>query len=286
VVDLPPEVRAWLAEKGQGEVLSTDQAGGGCIHRACVLHTAGGGRYFLKTNPDPPAGIFVAEAAGLKALQVPGGPAIPGVFLVGEKFLLLEDLQPAPRQKDFWPVYGRQLAHIHRQTHPRFGFPEDNYIGSSPQLNGWMDDGVDFFREKRLIPQLRWGRETGWLTPADLRQCEKLLDKLEDLIPEQPAVLVHGDLWSGNLITDSEGRPALIDPAVYYGWAEADLAMADLFGRYPDSFYAAYTELNPLPSGYRERYPLYNLYHLLNHLNLFGRSYLPGVREVLRRFVN
>ena len=284
MADLPPEVRLWLTEKGQGEVLSADPVGGGCIHQACSLRMAAGKRYFLKTNPEPPAGIFFAEVAGLKALQVPGGPALPGVFLVGDKFLLLEDLQPAPRRKDFWPVYGRQLAHIHRQTNPRFGFPEDNYIGSSPQQNGWMDHGADFFRENRFAPQLKWGREKGLLTPADLCQFEKLLNKFEILIPEQPAVLIHGDLWSGNLITDSDGSPALIDPAVYYGWAEADLAMTDLFGRYPDSFYDTYNEVNPLQSGYRERYPLYNLYHLLNHLNLFGRSYLPGVREVLRRF--
>jgi len=284
VADIPPEVRLWLAEKGQGEVLSADPATGGCIHQACSLRTAAGGRYFLKTNPEPPHGIFFAEAEGLKALQVPGGPALPGVLLVGEKFLLMEDLQPAPPRKDFWPIYGRQLAQIHRQTNPRFGFPGDNYIGSSPQLNGWMDHGVDFFRENRFAPQLKWGREKGLLTPADLRLCQKLLDKLEILIPEQPAVLIHGDLWSGNLITDTDGSPALIDPAVYYGWAEADLAMTDLFDRYPDAFYEAYNDVNPLQSGYRERYPLYNLYHLLNHLNLFGRSYLPGVREVLRRF--
>lgn len=280
----PPEVQDWMIENGEGEVLSADPVGGGCIHQARRLRTAAGGCFFLKTNPDPPTGIFDAEAAGLKALRVPGGPAVPLVFLVGEKFLLLEDLQPAPRQADFWTAYGRQLAQLHLQTSPRFGFAEDNYIGSSPQLNGWMENGLDFFKERRFTPQISWARDRGRLTADDLRLCDTLLGKLGDIIPEQPAVLLHGDLWSGNLMTDSNGGPALIDPAAYYGWAEADLAMTDLFGMYPDLFYDAYNEINPLQSGYRERYSIYNLYHLLNHLNLFGLSYLPGVREILGRF--
>lgn len=281
---IPAEVQTWLAERGAGETLSVDPVGGGCIHQASRLRTAEGGSYFLKTNPAPPEGIFAAEAAGLKALRVPGGPAVPDVFLVGETFLLLEDLQPAPRGEDFWTIYGRQLAHLHQQGSPQFGFDSDNFIGSSPQLNGWMENGLDFYRERRLAPQIRWGREQGLLTPADLDSCEKLLARLGEIVPDQPSVLLHGDLWSGNLITDWQGNPALIDPAVYYGWAEADLAMTDLFGRYPDLFYAAYTEVNPLQPGYRERFSLYNLYHLLNHLNLFGRGYLPGVRETLAKY--
>jgi len=281
---IPPDVRQWLTEQGEGEELSLEGVGGGCIHQASRLRTAAGGSYFLKTNPDPPPGIFSAEAAGLRALQVPEGPKAPDVILVGEKFLLLEDLQPGPRRGDFWSVYGRQLAQVHRQSSPRFGFDEDTFIGASPQLNGWMENGLDFFRERRLAPQIRWARDRGLLSSADLRSCQKLLDRLGDILPEQPAVLLHGDLWSGNLITDHAGNPALIDPAVYYGWAEADLAMTDLFGRYPDSFFDVYLESNPLQSGFRERFPLYNLYHLLNHLNLFGRSYLPRVSEVLRKF--
>jgi fructosamine-3-kinase len=148
-----------------------------------------------------------------------------------------------------------------------------------------MEDGLDFFRERRLVPQINWARERGLLTSSDLRLCDTVLDKLGEIIPDQSAVLLHGDLWSGNLITDIHGNPALIDPAVYYGWAEADLAMTDLFGMYPDSFFAAYQEINPLLPGYRERFSLYNLYHLLNHLNLFGSSYLSGVRGTLHKFV-
>lgn len=284
MVVLPSEVTDWLAEQGQGEVLSEDHVGEGCIHQTCRLHTSAGGRFFLKTNPEPPAGVFYSEAVGLEALRVPGAPTVPGVLLVGEEYLLLEDLQPASRRVDFWEVYGRKLARLHLQTSSCFGFSADNYIGSSPQLNSWMDSGLAFFKERRLQPQILRGKERGLLNSSDLNSCENLLDKLADLIPEQPAALLHGDLWSGNLITDSEGGPALIDPAVYYGWPEADLAMTELFGSYPDAFYAAYNEVHPLQSGYRERYPIYNLYHMLNHLNLFGLSYLPGVREILRGF--
>jgi fructosamine-3-kinase len=282
---LPPEVIEWLAEKGEGEVLSADPVSGGCIHQSRMLRTTGGGCYFLKTNPDPIPGIFSSEALGLDVLKIPDGPTVPEVYLIGERFLLLEDLQPAPRRDDFWTIYGRQLAQIHLQASPRFGFVEDNFIGSTPQMNGWMNNGLDFFKERRLVPQIQWGRERGLLTSTDLSHLETLLGKLAGFIPDQPPVLLHGDLWSGNLITDSSGNPALIDPAVYYGWAEADLAMTDLFGRYPDRFYSAYHEINPLLSGFRDRFSLYNLYHLLNHLNLFGSSYLPGLRSVLGRFM-
>lgn len=284
MVFLHPEVKKWLIENGEGEVLSADPVAGGCIHQSCRLCMSSGRYYFLKMNPEPPAGIFFAESAGLNVLRVPDGPTVPEVFLAGDDFLLLEDLQPAPRREDFWTDYGRKLARIHLQTSSLYGFNDDNYIGSSPQFNGWMDNGLDFFRDRRLSPQIRWARDRGLLTPSDLRQFEKLLKKLGEIIPDQPPVLVHGDLWSGNLITDSKGNPALIDPAVYYGWAEADLAMTDLFGSYPDLFYEAYNDLNPLLPGYRDRYPLYNLYHLLNHLNLFGPGYLPGMRRTLSLF--
>jgi fructosamine-3-kinase len=203
---------------------------------------------------------------------------------VGDNFLLLEDLKQAPRRKDFWEIYGRQLAVLHSQPNSRFGFPHDNYIGSTPQDNGWMEDGIDFFRERRLTPQIRLATDRGYLSPDDRKLCDSLIAKLPGLLPGSPPVLVHGDLWSGNLITDSAGSPALIDPAVYFGWAEADLAMTDLFGRYPEAFYESYTTKNPLPKGFRERFPIYNLYHLLNHLNIFGREYLSRVRKVLLRY--
>ncbi|MFN2281676.1 MAG: fructosamine kinase family protein [Anaerolineales bacterium] len=281
---LPREVVDWLASSGEGELLTSKPVGGGCIHQARLLRTSAGGHFFLKSNRSVPQDMFRREAEGLQAIKVVGGPRIPEALLVGKDFLLLEDLQPAARRDDFWEVYGTQLACLHQQSNHQFGFPHDNYLGSSIQHNGWLEDGFDFYCQRRLVPQIQRAADQGYLTREDRKRCDSLLARLPDLLPGGPAVLVHGDLWSGNLITDSEGDPALIDPAAHYGWAEADLAMTDLFGRYPEDFYQAYLAENPLPGGFRERYPLYNLYHLLNHLNIFGRQYLPGVRDVLQRY--
>ncbi|MCJ7735615.1 MAG: fructosamine kinase family protein [Anaerolineales bacterium] len=277
-----PAVNHWLLENQKGTITAVDPAGGGCIHQALFIRTESGESYFLKQNQAAPADMFLREEEGLNALRVPGGPVVPRVFLVGKSYLLLEDLHPAGRCKDFWQIYGRQLAEIHLNHHPQFGFKEDNYIGFNPQKNTWMDNGFDFFRENRLRPQIDLAMNRSLLDTEDLKALEDLLQKLPQIIPPQPASLIHGDLWSGNLITDHQGRPALIDPAVHYGWAEADLAMTDLFGRYPDEFFGAYEEVNPLESFYRSRFPFYNLYHLLNHLNLFGGGYLSRVRLTLK----
>jgi fructosamine-3-kinase len=239
--------------------------------------------FFLKQNPKA-GDMFEKEAEGLKALRIPGGPIVPRVYLVGKTYLLMEDLQPGAHCQDFWEQLGRQLARVHNQVQDRYGFQEDNYIGSNPQKNGWMEDGHDFYRERRLMPQMQQALQRSLLTAEDEKALQTLMRNLSDLVPHQPASLLHGDLWSGNLITNDEGLPVIIDPAVYYGWAEADLAMTDLFGSFPEEFYFSYVEIRNLEPGYRDRYPLYNLYHLLNHLNLFGRGYLPQVRQILSRY--
>ncbi|MCK4489962.1 MAG: fructosamine kinase family protein, partial [Anaerolineales bacterium] len=261
-----------------------EPVGGGCIHETFLIQTDSGERYFLKQNYQKTADIFEKEAKGLIALRVHGGPVVPEVFLVGTEYLLLEDLQPKSRCQDYWQLLGQQLAQVHNQVNESFGFQEDNYIGSNLQLNAWMQNGHDFFRERRIKPQLRMAQKQSLLNAQDIRNLEVLMAKLPELIPEQPASLIHGDLWSGNLMADIRGMPAIIDPAIYYGWAEADLAMTDLFGSYPAEFYSAYNEIRPLDPGYRIRYKIYNLYHLLNHLNLFGREYLSQVRMVLAQY--
>ncbi len=279
-----PDIQEWLDNNQLGNITSADSVSGGCIHQALRIQTASGECFFLKQDPVKYPDVFQREAEGLEALRVIGGPVIPDVYLIGEEYLLLRDLQPAPRCKDFWHIYGQQLAVIHLRHNPRFGFKHDNYIGSNPQENTWLENGHDFFRERRLRNQIRLASDRSLLNTNDLHNLEGLMLRLPDLIPEQPASLIHGDLWSGNLISDKDGKPALIDPAVYFGWAEADLAMADLFGYYPDEFYGAYTEVHPLENGYRARFPIYNLYHLLNHLNLFGGGYLSQIRTILNRF--
>lgn len=282
--ELHSDIKEWIDKQQLGYITSVEPVSGGCIHRALRIRTKAGESYFLKQDPGENIDVFQREAEGLEALRLEGGPVVPEVYLVGKEYLLLGDLQPAPRCKDFWKIFGRQLAVVHSQHNPRFGFDKDNYIGSNPQENNWMENGWDFFREKRLWNQIKWANDRLLLDTKEIHQLENLTLRLPELVPAQPASLTHGDLWSGNLITDKNGNPALIDPAVYYGWAETDLAMAELFGHYPEDFYRAYLEINPLEKGYRSRFPIYNLYHLLNHLNLFGRGYLSQIQSILDRF--
>ncbi len=281
---IPAAVIIFLSENAFGEVRTRQGVGGGCINNGSRLFTTSGETFFLKTNSSAPEDMFAREAEGLLTLGVPGGPAVPRVYLYGKEFILLEDLAPTARCTDYWPHFGRQLAVLHDRVHPTFGFHHDNYIGSTPQPNSWMDDGYRFFAEQRLLFQVRLAVQRGLLGKAEQSQVERLVNRLPQLVPPQPASLLHGDLWSGNAITNRLGLPAMIDPAAYFGWAEADLAMTALFGGFPDSFYRAYAETRPLEPGFRERFGVYNLYHLLNHLNLFGGSYREQVNAVLHRF--
>lgn len=255
---------------------ATDAApvAGGCIHR-CYRVTIGGKPGFIKANEARFADAFAAEADGLEALRAARVRA-PQALRHGTQgpyaFLLLEFLDL--KGSGDWAALGRMLAQAHRQTGPAFGWARDNYIGSTPQRNGWRDDWRTFFAERRLAPQLELGRSKGFA--IDLG---KALDALQSHRP-QPSLL-HGDLWSGNVAFTPDGAPVLFDPAVYYGDREADLAMTELFGGFPDEFYAAYEAAYPLEPGYSLRKHVYNLYHLLNHLNLFGGGYLGQVRSTL-----
>jgi protein-ribulosamine 3-kinase len=283
-LNVPALVREWLHEQGYGEVVSSRGAAGGCISQGAQLKTSSGESFFLKQNHSAPPDMFAREAEGLAALKVAGGPRVPEPLLVGESVLLLEDLQPGAPRADYWDDFGRQMAALHNFEGSHFGFQNDNYIGSTPQPNGWMEDGFQFFAERRLNYQAELARRKRLLSASDAAQVERLAARLPELIPAQPASLIHGDLWSGNAIGDSQGRPAIIDPAAYYGWGEADLAMTALFGAFPDRFYQSYRDVRPLPEGFRRRFDVYNLYHLLNHLNLFGLCYLEQVKGILRRY--
>lgn len=281
---LPQAVREWCSSEGHGDIVKSRAVGGGCINNGEILNTASGKSFFLKTNQGAAADMFACEAEGLNALRVPGGPRLPIPYVYGADFILLEDLAPAERAADYWSTFGRQLAFVHKQAYRSFGFPHDNYIGSTPQLNSWSDDGYKFFGEYRLVSQAQLAQRRGLLDGIALKRIERLCIRLPDLVPKQPASLIHGDLWSGNAMTDSAGGPAIIDPAAHYGWAEADLAMTDLFGAFPSQFYEAYNETRPLEAGFRGRFPIYNLYHLLNHLNIFGGSYLGQVLSVVNSY--
>lgn len=281
----PEKLTNFITEQGWGEITAAQALGGGCINDARVLATADGPRLFLKQNRAVPADMFAREADGLRELgSVNGAPRVPQVFLVDANFLLLEYLTPEPRHPRSWEIFGTELATLHLHTAPRFGFHADNYIGSTPQPNPWAEDGQTFFAEHRLLFQAQLARKNGLLDKDGVHQVERLCQRLPDLVPAQPASLLHGDLWSGNIHTGLGGLACLIDPAAYYGWAEADLAMANLFGSLPAEFYAAYENVRPLAPSYRARFDLYNLYHLLNHLNLFSHGYLGQVQSSLRRY--
>jgi protein-ribulosamine 3-kinase len=228
-----------------------------------------GERRFKKVNAPRYADVFAAEADGLQALQA-AGVRVPKVFSHGvdaDRACLLLEYLDLQGKRDF-AALGRMLAALHRKTAPRFGWQRDNYIGVTPQANGWCDDWAEFWRERRLRPQFE---QAG----LSFEFSEKLLQNHRP----QPSLL-HGDLWNGNVGFAAQG-PVLFDPAVYYGDREADLAMTELFGGFPREFYAAYEEVLALDPGYRLRKHLYNLYHLLNHLNLFGGGYLGQVQATL-----
>jgi fructosamine-3-kinase len=248
---------------------------GGCIHR-CYQVTISGLAHFVKINDASFADAFAAEADGLEALRGAGLRApqpIARGAAGGQAYLLLEFLE-LKGSGDF-AALGRMLAAAHRKPAARFGWSRDNYIGSTPQPNGWCDDWKTFFRERRLRPQLELAARNGFRIDAGAA-CEILNGHRP-----QPC-LVHGDLWSGNAGFLAGGAPVVFDPAVYCGDREADLAMTGLFGGFPAQFYAAYDAVYPLAADYAKRKHLYNLYHLLNHLNLFGGGYLAQVQATLR----
>jgi fructosamine-3-kinase len=281
---IPQGVANWLQQQGYGGVVASSPAAGGCINNGAHLVTESGAHFFLKTNANAPADLFAREAEGLEALAGTRTLRVPAVVLVDEGFLLLEDLQPAARTAGYWPQLGRGLAQLHAHTQAHFGFAHDNYIGLTPQPNGWLADGYVFFAERRLHHQAHLAHSHSLLSADQVAAVERLAARLPQLVPPQPASLLHGDLWAGNVLAGATGAPALIDPAAYFGWAEADLAMTALFGQFPGEFYSAYTEVRALEPGWRERFDVYNLYHLLNHLNLFGGGYYAQVMAVVERY--
>ena len=309
---LPPALVAWLAEQlGAGAVAaavpSLEPVGGGCIHRAARLQLADGRCFFLKCSGPSLLPVLQAEAAGLAALAAVAdqlaagagepGPVVPrplGCGLVGGQAVLLLPWLPLTEGRGAqaqwgWERLGRDLARLHRASRPLnggrgFGWECDNFIGSAPQCNGWWPDWGRFFAERRLRPQLAWGLRQGqrW------RGADQLLERVPHWLAGHGVepVLVHGDLWSGNaglLDAGEDGaeRGALFDPAVSWSDREVDLAMARLFGGFPAAFFAGYEREWPLAPGAEGRVELYNLYHLLNHANLFGGGYGGQAQAVI-----
>jgi fructosamine-3-kinase len=284
------ELGGALAGRFGSPIVSLRPVGGGCISEALVVELADGRRLFVKSNRAAPAAMFEREAEGLRALEAVGALRVPRGAEAGTSgevvWIAMEAIESAARGPRFWEDFGEGLARLHREGRAeRFGFPHDNFLGSTPQPNGWLDDWTEFFRQRRLGFQLRLAGERG-RSDAELdRLGERLLARLDDLLAgvDEPPSLLHGDLWGGNFLTGPEGEPVLVDPACSYGHREADLAMTRLFGGFDRRFYAAYEAAWPLAPDHENRRPLYELYHLLNHLNLFGGRYRGQCLAILRR---
>ena len=275
-----------------GEVFTPENktgVGGGCINTTEVLD-GGGRRYFVKRNDAARLGMFEAEAAGLTEIMNSKSVRVPQPICLGtherQAFLVLEYLDIGHRAGTD-ELMGRQLAAMHRTTHARFGWQRNNTIGSTAQINTEEQDWMVFYREHRLHFQLKLAGENGHGGNL-LRRGEQLLEKLPAFFAGYRPLpsLLHGDLWGGNHAALRDGTPVIFDPAVYYGDREADLAMTELFGGFGSGFHAAYREAWPLDAGYRVRRDLYNLYHVLNHMNLFGGGYRGQAAQLMDRLLS
>jgi fructosamine-3-kinase len=263
--------------------------GGGCINEAYTLQGTDGRSFFVKLNDARHAAMFSAEAAGLEAIAATQTIRVPRPIAHGtagrKSYLALEHLELGSRGNA--RLLGEQLAALHRSTKDRFGFAQDNFLGTTPQPNGWKEDWITFWRERRLGYQLKLAAGNG--SGGNLQRLgEKLMDTLPaffDGYAPQPSLL-HGDLWGGNHGYLGDGTPVTFDPAAYYGDRECDLAMTELFGGYGPDFHAAYRANWPLDAGYAVRKELYNLYHILNHANLFGGGYARQAEEMMRRLLS
>ena len=278
-------------EQVTGQPFKPDQhsaVGGGCINTAYRLQGSGQD-YFIKFNRADRLDMFQAESAGLSELAAAGAvrtplPVCTGV--IGKQAFIVMEYLPMGGKSDV-ALLGEQLAEQHQYTAERFGWKMQNTIGATPQLNVWMDDWIDFYAEQRIGYQLQLAARHGagaHLIDYGLRLVEHIGDFFGSYTPAPS--LLHGDLWSGNYGMLQNGQPVIFDPAVYYGDREADIAMTELFGGFGQRFYDAYNAAWRLDMGYRKRRDLYNLYHILNHYNLFGGSYATQAEGMIHNLLS
>lgn len=287
---LSTTIRNNIEEKTGSKIKSVSAVSGGCISDAYRITNDRENNFFLKLNPSP-KDLFIKESNGLRELKKANAIRVPDVISCDEEFLLIEFISPRGRSKKFFEDFGRRFAGLHRYSGEKFGFYENNYIGSNPQINMPDEDEennwVAFFLNKRIFYQFKLAEKNGY-AKKELKDAVSSLEKtIHKIIGSslEPPSLLHGDLWSGNYIVDENGNACIIDPAVYYGHREADLAMTKLFGGFSSEFYSAYNEAYPLKEGYEYRESLYKLYHVLNHLNLFGTSYYSHAMSLIGQYI-
>jgi fructosamine-3-kinase len=262
--------------------------GGGCINQSTSI-TDGKRTYFVKVNDASESEMFAAEAEGVREMWETQTIRVPKPVCWGtadsSAYIVFDWLELGGRGgSQVWEQMGRQLAAMHRHSgRGQFGWHRNNTIGATPQINTWMSDWAKFFAEYRIRYQLDLARQKGGNFSGGDRLVKKIPELLADRDP-QPS-LIHGDLWSGNAAVTADGEPVILDPATYYGDREADIAMTELFGGFPSAFYRGYNEAWALDEGYQRRKTLYNLYHVINHFNLFGGGYGSQAERMIRQLV-
>lgn len=281
-----------ILEHALGErvkVKNTTFKSGGCINNAIKLITTEGD-YFLKWQSDIPEDMFEKEAKGLKLLAKAGSIKIPKVIsfgkLEGKHYLLLENIESIPSSNNYWEDFGIELGTMHQKNaSEKYGLDYDNYIGKLPQPNEKHENWIDFFIHQRLEFQLRLAIKNHLVSTDLVDKYRKFYGLLPILLPVDQPALLHGDMWSGNVMVGNDGKVCLIDPAVYFGHREIELAFTQMFGGFGNEFYSAYNSTYPLEPGFDERVAIYNIYPHMVHVNLFGTSYLNGVESVLNKYL-
>jgi protein-ribulosamine 3-kinase len=270
------------------EILDWEFLYGGNFNLAVRVRIAEG-HFFVKWNNGEHEGMFEAEARSLELLRSTNTIHVPRVVSFGRRpdgdYLLMEFVPSATQKPDYWTDFGAKLSALHANTHQYHGLSFNNYIGALPQNNRPMIDGIEFFVERRLRVQVGLALYERRIEANTKETFERLYEKLPSLIPNEKPALLHGDLWSGNVMTGSDGYVSLIDSSAYYGLREAELAFTTMFGGFDSSFYESYYASTPLEKGFGERISIYNLYPLMIHVNLFGGGYLNAVEKTLKRFV-
>lgn len=271
-----------------GDFKSYSAAAGGCINHGGIAEFDKL-KFFIKWNssvrfPD----MFEKEAKGLNLLRK-GDLKVPMVIQTGiiqeYTFLLLEPINPLKRQANYWEQLALGLSALHRITQSHYGLNHDNYMGSLAQSNDQESNWIDFFINRRLTPQIALARDNDVLSKNDVQLFDQLYKRLPEILVCENPSLLHGDLWNGNIMTGNEGEPVLIDPAIYFGHREVDLAMTKLFGGFSELFYSAYEAAFQTEAGLHDRLDIYNLYPLLVHVNLFGGSYYHQTMSSVKRFI-